>query len=199
MADLPPLRASEDAGARIAHGSELLPLVYDELRALARARLARLPRGQTLEATALVHEAYLRISPREPAGWHGRRHFFFAAARAIRDILVEDLRSKSRLKRGGEFRRVRLTELGAALSRDEDPYDLLALDEALHGLEADSPGAYEIVMLRYFAGLELAEAAETAGISESTAKRRWRYARAWLLRAMDGGGESTPSPDEGAP
>lgn len=164
-------------------GEALLPLVYDELRALAQSRLSKLPPGGTLEATALVHEAYLRIAPRQPQGWHGRRHFFFAAARAIRDILVEQARRKARLKHGGEFQRVRWTL--AHLEADAASESLISLDEVLPALEQESPAAYQVVLLRFFAGLELADIASTVDVSLSTVNRRWRFARAWLLRAID--------------
>ncbi|MCA8959242.1 MAG: sigma-70 family RNA polymerase sigma factor [Planctomycetes bacterium] len=163
-------------------GSELAVQLYDELRVLARARLAALPPGQTLAATELVHEAYLRLAPRHPEGWEGRRHFLFAAARSIRDLIVEDLRRKSSLKRGSDYQRLRLTHL--SIGTEESNEDLLAIDEALVALERDSPEAYRVVMLRFFAGLELNEVATVTESSLSTVKRKWRYARARLLRHL---------------
>lgn len=169
---------------------ELLPLLYDELHQLARARLSKLPPGQTLEATALVHEAYLRISGRQPDGWDGRRHFFFAAARAMRDILVEDARRKGSLKRGGDYKRVTLAGLGMTMDRND--HELLALDEALIELEKTDPEHYQLVMLRYFGGLSNEETAEVLETSLSTIKRKWRFVRAWLLRAIDGSDAELP-------
>lgn len=163
---------------------DLLPLLYDELHQLARARLSKLPPGQTLAATALVHEAYLRISGRQPDGWDGRRHFFFAAARAMRDILVEDARRKNSLKRGGNYQRVTLAGLGMTIDAAKE--ELLALDEALQELEKTDPENYQLVMLRYFGGLSNEETAEVLETSLSTVKRKWRFVRAWLLKAIDG-------------
>ncbi len=172
-----------------AHGDrqaaeQVLPLVYDELRKLAGSRLSKLPPGQTLQATALVHEAYLRIRGKEPEGWEGRRHFFFAAARAMRDILVEDARRKGSLKRGGDRHRIELPDLGIVIETPRE--DLLALNESLAELERDDPESYEIVMLRYFTGLTAEETADVLDTSLSTVKRKWRFARAWLYRALEG-------------
>jgi RNA polymerase sigma factor (TIGR02999 family) len=166
-----------------AAAEQLLPLVYEELRKLAAAKLAHEKPGQTLQATALVHEAYLRlVGPANQAGWEGRGHFFAAAAEAMRRILVENARRKKRLKRGGECSRVDLDL--ARFSAVEPREDLLALDEALTRLAVTDRTAAEVVQLRYFAGLSLPEAAETLGISPRTADRLWAYARAWLHREL---------------
>ena len=158
---------------------ELLPIVYDELRRLAAARLRQEPPGQTLEATALVHEAYLRlVGPGETVDWDGRGHFFAAAAEAMRRILVENARRKHRLKHGGGLERIALEDLAEL---DASPPDeLLALSDALDEFEAKEPEKARLVKLRYFAGLTLEEAAEAMGISRATASRHWTYARAWL-------------------
>lgn len=168
-----------------AAAEQLLPLVYEELRKLAAAKLARERPGQTLQATALVHEAYLRlVDVDEARHWDSRRHFFAAAAESMRRILVETARRKGRLKRGGHLSRVPLD--GAALEEETSALDLIALDEALHELAAESPEKAEIVRLRFFAGLSHEEVAEILGVSAITVKRHWRYARAWLLRQMEG-------------
>jgi RNA polymerase sigma factor (TIGR02999 family) len=158
---------------------QLLPLVYDELRRLAAQKLAHEKPGQTLQATALVHDAYLRLVDRQQAQhWDSRGHFFAAAAEAMRRILVENARRKRRLKRGGDRQRVDLgeVEVGPDLPRD----DILAVDEALDRLAAEDRPKAELVKLRFFAGLSLEEAAECLGISRATAARHWAYARAWL-------------------
>lgn len=156
----------------------LLPLVYDELRNLAAARLAAEKPGQTLQATALVHEAYLRlVGPGGEAGWNGRGHFFGAAAEAMRRILVEAARRKGRTKRGGGQRRVDLDDLAATPPDD----DLVALSEALDLLTTAHPQAAEVVKLRYFAGFTGREAADLLGVSPRKADQLWAYARAWLL------------------
>ncbi len=166
---------------------DLLPLVYQELRDLARARLRRLPPGQTLQATALVHEAYLRLTRGADPGWDGRAHFFGAAARAMRDILVEEARRKLALKRGGERARVDLEAAEPAFL--PPPREVLAVHEALRRLETEDPRKGEIVNLRYFAGLTAAEAALALGISVATLGREWRYIRAWLEREIRRGEE----------
>jgi len=174
--------------SQIEHGDagvseQLLPLVYDELRKLAAAKLAQERPGQTLQATALVHEAYLRLVDVEKAQqWDSRGHFFAAAAEAMRRILVENARWKGRLKRGGEHRRVDLDE---AVSLVESPgEELLSLNEALEKLAGKELCKAELVKLRYFAGFSLDEAAELLGISRATAKRYWAYARAWLFAEL---------------
>jgi RNA polymerase sigma factor (TIGR02999 family) len=162
---------------------QLLPLVYDELRKLAAQRLAEEKPGQTLEATALVHEAYLRLVGNDPSDqWNSRGHFFAAAAEAMRRILVEAARRKGRQKRGGAWSRRDLRIVDPAM---EGPNaDVLAVDESLSQLATDHPEHAELVKLRYFAGLTLAEAAAALDISTATADRRWRYARAWLARRL---------------
>jgi RNA polymerase sigma factor (TIGR02999 family) len=169
---------------------QLLPLVYEELRKLAAQKLAQEKPGQTLEATALVHEAYLRLvkgggeaSPEEQR-WKGRRHFFAAAAEAMRHILVDNARRKRRGKHGGGRRRVELDDEMPAPPAAAD--DLLALDEALGKLAAEDPEAAAVVKLRYFAGLSVEEAAQTLGISRAGAYRHWTFARAWLLQQLGG-------------
>jgi RNA polymerase sigma factor (TIGR02999 family) len=165
------------------HAAEqLLSLVYDELRALAARKLAQEKPGQTLQATALVHEAYLRLVDVERAQyWDNRGHFFAAAAEAMRRILIDQARRKRSEKHGGSMRRVEL-DGGALLAGPEDPAaeDLLALDEALAQFEIEDPLKARLVKLRYFAGLSLQEAAKALGISAATAKRHWIYARSWL-------------------
>jgi RNA polymerase sigma factor (TIGR02999 family) len=170
---------------------QLLPLVYDELRRLASLRLAQEKPGQTLQATALVHEAYVRLVGQgaEEPYWDSRRHFFAAAAEAMRRILVENARRKKRLKRGGDRKR---QEFEAASSASEPRDDLLALDEALNKLAATDRTSAQLIQLRYFAGMTLAQAATALGIAPRTADRVWAYARAWLYREIQGAG---PEPD----
>lgn len=156
----------------------LLPLVYDELRKLARARMSQLPPGQTLQPTALVHEAYLRLMGKADLVLENRRHFFFAAARAMRDILVEQARAKAGPKRGGRHRRIELTDVDAP--ETASPEDLLAVNDALAELEALDPLKAQIVNLRYFTGMSALETAEVLGISERTLHRHWRFIKAWL-------------------
>jgi RNA polymerase sigma factor (TIGR02999 family) len=159
---------------------ELLPLVYDELRRLAARRLGQEKPGQTLQATALVHEAYLRlVGSSDCQHWDGRGHFFVAAAEAMRRILVENARRKGRIKRGGQTQRQELEDgiLAPEASRDE----LLAVHEALDKLEAANLEAAKLVKLRYFAGLTISQAAESLGVSARKANQLWAYARAWLL------------------
>jgi RNA polymerase sigma factor (TIGR02999 family) len=160
--------------------ADLLPLVYDELRKLAAARLAAEKSGQTLQATSLVHEAYLRlVGPAPGKGWNGRGHFFAAAAEAMRRILVENARRKKRLKRGGDRQRVDLdTDPADRRTRDDD---LLALDEALDRFAAVNPRAAELVKLRYFARFSGKEVAELLGVSPRKADEMWAYAKVWLL------------------
>jgi RNA polymerase sigma factor (TIGR02999 family) len=164
---------------------QLLPLVYDELRKLAVARLAREAPGQSLQATALVHEAYLRLVGSHPERpFEGRSHFFAAAAEAMRRILIDRARDRRRLKRGGDRRRVRIN-LDALLTEPPDD-DLLALDQALTALADEDARAAELVKLRAFAGLTLPQAADVLGMGLRTAERDWAYARAWLARALAG-------------
>ena len=166
------------------HAAEqLMPMVYEELRKLAAQKLAREKPGQTLQATALVHEAYLRlVDVKEAQRWNNRGHFFAAAAEAMRRILVEHARRKGRRKRGGERRRLDLQ--AAELSVQGPNIDILAVDEAVTQLAGKHPEKAELVKLRYFAGLTLPEAATALGISTPTAERYWRYARAWLVRQL---------------
>ena len=180
------LSAIEEGDAHAAE--ELLPLVYDELRKLATQKLTREKPGQTLEATALVHEAYLRLVGGDDARpWNGRGHFFAAAAEAMRRILIERARRRQSRKRGGGLRRVELDESAlAATPADRPAEDLLALDGALRQLEAEDPGKARLVQLRYFAGLSLPEAAAALGISLASAKRHWVYARSWLYGKLHG-------------
>ncbi|WP_145278322.1 ECF-type sigma factor [Tautonia plasticadhaerens] len=172
----------------------LLPLVYDELRRLAARELGRELPGQTLEATALVHEAYLRlVGPSGGGRWENRGHFFAAAAEAMRRILVEAARRKASLKRGGGLDRVDRDP--ADVAAPGRPEELLAVDEALGLLAEADPQAAELVKLRYFAGLSMADAASVLGLSTRSAERTWAYARAWLRRAIEG----TGGPGGGAP
>lgn len=178
--------AEGDAGA----SERLLPLVYEELRRLAAQKLSREAVGQTLQPTALVHEAYLRlVKDSGEDSWDGRGHFFAAAAEAMRRILVENVRRKRSQKRGGGLARQDLDE--AALSIPEPSEDLLALDEALDRLAARDSVKAELVKLRYFAGLTGAEAAAALGISTATAERYWAYARAWLHQELTAGQSTT--------
>jgi RNA polymerase sigma factor (TIGR02999 family) len=182
MSDVTQILAKIEAGDPSA-ADELLPLVYDELRALAAAKLAREKPGQTLQATALVHEAYLRlVNVDKVPQWTSKRHFFLAASEAMRRILVENARRKSRHKRGGDWQRI---ELDADAIGEPMPTErLIALDEALKSLEQHDPAAVELVKLRFIVGMTLEEAAQTMGISERTAARDWSYARAWLFRLL---------------
>jgi RNA polymerase sigma factor (TIGR02999 family) len=164
---------------------QLLPLVYDELRKLAAQKMAQEAPGQTLQATALVHEAYIRlVDAKKAQNWDSRRHFFLAAAEAMRRILIEKARRKGRLRHGGAFQRVELDEV--PLERRLAPEDLLAVDEALNKLTALDQQAADLVKLRYFSGLTLDEAADALGISRRTANRNWAFARAWLYHETDG-------------
>ena len=172
--------------------AELLPALYAELRRLAAALTARLPPGQTLQPTALVHEAYLKMVGAHDPGWEGKRHFFGAAAQAMRQILVDQARRKASPKHGGHGRRV---ELADGLAMIEPPADdVLALDEAIRGLQAEEPRLAEIVLLRYYTGLSVEETAAVVGRSESTVKREWRQARAWLAGQLRRGEEAQTSP-----
>lgn len=163
---------------------ELLPLVYEELRLLAAQRLSHEVPGHTLQATALVHEAYIRLVGEGCHDWDGRRHFFAAAAEAMRRILVENARHKRTLKKGGNFRRVGLTASEPATEDDRNDDELLALDEAIEKLSQKDGVKAQVVKLRYFAGLSIEQTARSLGISPATAKRYWGYARAWLNREM---------------
>jgi RNA polymerase sigma factor (TIGR02999 family) len=162
---------------------ELLPLVYDELRKLAAAKMTHEAAGQTLQATALVHEAWLRLVGAPAQDWNSRNHFFMAAAQAMRRILIERARQKSRLKRGGDQQRVPLEELDLATNADTET--LLLVEEAMERLAVADPVKAKLVELRFFTGLSLAEAGQVLGISEPTAKRYWAYARAWLFQEIE--------------
>ena len=185
------LQAMEEGDPKAAE--QLLPLVYNQLRKLAAASLAREKPGQTLQPTALVHEAYLRLvatgdasAPREQR-WDSRGHFFAAAAEAMRRILIENARRKTRQKRGGGLRRVHLDP--AQLSYSSAGEDVLDLNDALDALVAEDPQAAQFVKLRYFAGLTIEEAAEMVGLSRSAACEHWAYARAWLHRRLRAAGD----------
>jgi RNA polymerase sigma factor (TIGR02999 family) len=178
------------------HATEqLLPLVYNQLRHLAAQKVAQEKPGQTLDATALVHEAYLRLVGDQPEAqarerWSSRRHFFAAAAEAMRRILIENARRKRTRKHGGGRQQVNLDAVAALTTRPAD--DLLALDDALTRLAQEDPVKAELVKLRYFAGLSVQEAADALGISRATADRYWAYAKVWLYQAVTGEKESSP-------
>jgi RNA polymerase sigma factor (TIGR02999 family) len=175
------LERVEQGDSRAAH--ELLPLVYDELRRLAAHKMACEAAGHTLQPTALVHEAWLRLVDSPNPHWNGRNHFFMAAAEAMRRVLVERARQKGRLKRGGNLQRVPLDDLDLAIHADSD--DLLLIEEALQRLDAHDTVKAELVKLRFFVGLSLEDAAPILGVSEPTAKRYWAYARAWLFQEIE--------------
>jgi len=161
---------------------ELLPLVYEELRRLATQKMAQEAPGQTLQATALVHEAYIRLVGCEAGSWSNRAHFFAAAAEAMRRILIENARRKQRLKHGADRRKVELDDVDIAI---EGPsIDLIALDEALSKLAQEDSAAAELVKMRFFAGLTLEQVAAVLGISRRTADRNWAYAKAWLYQEI---------------
>lgn len=182
MGDVSSILSAMERGDPRAAG-QLLPLVYYELRRLAAARLAHEASGQSIQPTGLVHEAYLRLVGSDPEkSFDGRGHFFAAAAEAMRRILVDRARSRRRVKRGGGRRRVRINLDSLIVESPGD--DFMALDEALTDLAREDPGAAELVKLRAFAGLTLAQAAEVLGISRRTADRDWAYARAWLCHAL---------------
>jgi RNA polymerase sigma factor (TIGR02999 family) len=182
-------QGSDGAEREMQPAADLLPVVYAELRRLAGALTGRLPPGQTLQPTALVHEAFLRLVGDQDPGWEGRRHFFGAAARAMRDILVEQARRKGAQKHGGGVRRIELNEGLAIIDPPAD--DILAVDEAIRTLQVEKPQLAELTMLRYYAGLSVDETAAVLGISASTLAREWRFARAWLVRQL---GDASPDP-----
>jgi RNA polymerase sigma factor (TIGR02999 family) len=184
MADVTQLLAAAEAGDSAA-AVDLLPLVYDELRKLASARMAAEAPGHTLQPTALVHEVYVRlVGGGQTRDWNGRGHFFAAAAEAMRRILVDRARHKQTRKAGGWHRRLDLGDIEPAAGEDPDD-DLLALDAALRRLEAREPRKAELVKLRFFAGLTAGQAAAALGVSISTAEKDWAYARSWLRVAID--------------
>lgn len=164
---------------------QLLPLVYDELRRLAAARMARETPGQTLQATALVHEAWLRLGGDNQPRWANRAHFFAAAAEAMRRILVDIARRKQAVRHGGGLQRLSVDDTGLDLPADTDDTELILLDEALERLARHDPRKADLVKQRYFVGLTLEEAAEVLGISVRTAKRDWVYARTWLFNEVN--------------
>ena len=174
------LNAIEQGDVRAADG--LLPAVYNELRRLAAWKLSQERPGQTLQATALVHEAYIRLVGAEAQGWKSRSHFFAAAAEAMHRILIENARRKQSLKRGGDHQRVDIDD--AQLAIEETSEDIIALDEALTKLAEEDPEVAELVKIRYFAGLTIEQTAEVLGVSSRTADRYWSYARAWLYQKI---------------
>jgi len=176
------LNAIEHGDAKAA--DELLPLVYEELRLLAAQKMAQEKPGQTLQATALVHEAYIKLVGEEAQNWQSRSHFFRAAAEAMRRILIDNVRHKKSLKHGGEHQKLDLNETIVKQDSTSSIDDLIALDEALARLSEDEEIRAEVVKLRYFAGLSVEQTADILGISPMTVKRYWAYARAWLLREI---------------
>jgi RNA polymerase sigma factor (TIGR02999 family) len=182
MTDVTQILSRIESGDATA-AEQLLPLVYDELRKLAAARLAKEKPGQTLSATALVHEAWLRlVGPGKNNQWDGRAHFFAAAAEAMRRILVDNARRKNSRKHGGDWSRQSTVPDEIPIASDSDPAEVLAVHELLERLAAKSPRTAELVKLRYFLGCSLAEAASILGIAPPTAEEEWTYARAWLRR-----------------
>ena len=182
MSDVTQLLAAIDAGEPTA-ADQLLPLVYEELRKLAAVKMAREKPGQTLQATALVHEAWLRlVGSEERKAWNSRSHFFGAAAEAMRRILVDRARQKARVRHGGELERVDLEHVNLAVQDSDET--VLAMHEALDALARESPQKAEIVKLHYFIGMEYPEIARSLGISLSTVERHWAFARSWLYREM---------------
>lgn len=173
------------AGAPNRPASELLPLVYEELRRLAAYKLAGEAPGLTLQTTALVHEAWLRLTANDQAQWHDRTHFFCAAAEAMRHILIDRARRKNRVRHGKGLIRVNLDNVDLAETAEDET--LLRVDEVLTKFAAEDPVKAELVKLRYFVGLSIPEAAAALGMSESTAKRAWAYARAWLYEELTKG------------
>jgi RNA polymerase sigma factor (TIGR02999 family) len=163
--------------------AELMPLLYEELRKLAAQKLSGEAAGQTLQATALVHEAWLRLTAGQPQKWQNRAHFFAAAAEAMRRILIENARRKSRIKRGGEFQRVNLEGIDVAASTDDET--LLVVNEAIERLELQDPFKANLIKLRFFVGLTAEESAPLLGVSVPTVKRHWNVARVWLLQEIE--------------
>ncbi|QDT13818.1 sigma-70 family RNA polymerase sigma factor [Planctomycetes bacterium K23_9] len=170
--------AGDDAAA-----SKLLPLVYEQLRAVAQQRMASENPGHTLQATALVHEAFLRLAGPRELPWQNQAHFYGAAAEAMRRILVDHARSKNRVKRGGNAEKVILNVVDLATA--ENPQEILALDEAFRRLEQQEPETAQVVSLRFFAGLSVDETAKALDLSPRTVDRRWKFARAWLFRELN--------------
>lgn len=181
MSDITLMLQAVARGERQA-SSDLLPLVYEELRRLAGARMAREAAGQTLQPTALVHEAWLRLVGDGDRNWENRAHFFGAAAEAMRRILIENARRKSRLKRGGDQVRVELEELDLAATTPDD--NILLIDEALERLKAEDPETARVVVLKFFGGLTNEEIVAITGTSDRTVRRQWNYAKAWLFKSI---------------
>jgi RNA polymerase sigma factor (TIGR02999 family) len=173
---------ARDSPAQTCGAADLLPVVYEELRHLAGQMMARRAPGQTLQATALVHEAFLRLTRHQTWQWQSPGHFYCAAAEAMRRILIDQARRKNSLRRGGGQHRLRLDEVQLAMDTPAD--HLLAIDEALDKLAAEDPAKAELVKLRFFAGLTVEEAGKVLGISERTVKRDWAFARAWLYQEL---------------
>lgn len=171
-------RGDRDAASRV------FSLVYGELRRLAALQRRRVRPGETLDTTAVVHEAYMRLVDRPLISWNGRRHFYCTAARSMRDVLVDEARRKRSLKRGGALQTVTLDE--AVARTGLDPVLLVALDRTLEKLETEHPDEHQIVMLRYFAGLGVAEIADVLNLSPRTVHRKWRFSKAWLSKELDG-------------
>jgi RNA polymerase sigma factor (TIGR02999 family) len=194
--DVTQILSAISAGDRRA-ASDLLPLVYEELQKLAHRKLSHEPPGHTLQTTALVHEAYLRLVGRQDPGWDGRGHFFAAAAEAMRRILIERARRHGRLKHGAEYRRIEMNE--TATLEDHPSVDILALDEALQRLQAFDRRKSEIVKLRFFAGLTVEETAAALTVSPATVKSDWSFARAWLHRELSKGDTATQQSRESNP
>ncbi len=186
----PPKSAVTSVLQKLAKGGEdhstLVPVVYEELRSLARASIARLSPGQTLQATALVHEAWLRVASAGSSSWNDRRHFFRAAAMAMRHVLVDQARRKASLKHGGGRQRAEADPDAPFIAAPVD--DVLAVDEALDRLRSLHPRQHEVVMLRFFGGAEEKEIASVLEISRTTVQEDWRFARAWLMRELDDSG-----------
>jgi len=172
-------------GGGLLPAEELLPLVYEELRKLAAHKMASEAPGQTLQPTALVHEAWLRLAGSGPQHWNSRGHFFGAAAEAMRRILIDRARKRGRVRHGCGLVRLDLNQMDVAITTDEDL--LLRVDEALEKLALEAPEKAQLVKLRFFAGLSIAEAAEVLGIAPATAKRHWAFARAWLFTELQAG------------
>ncbi len=181
MSDVTQLLQAVDAGDPQA-ADQLLPLVYEELRRLAAARMAQEKPGQTLQATALVHEAWLRLAGADPQRWDNRRHFFAAAAESMRRILVEKARRRLRVRHGGGLERVNLDDVEIPGGVREE--QLVAVDDALAELEREDPRKAEVVKLRYFVGMTNRETAEATGLSEATVERHWSFAKAWLFSRL---------------
>lgn len=182
MGDITRLLAALGAEGHEEARDRLMPLVYDELRGIARSALRQERPDHSLEATELVHEAYLRLMAGAPAPWDGRRHFFYAAGEAMRRLLIEHARKRGRVKRGGQ--RVRVDLSGVDLASDYDVEQVLALDDVFRRLEKQDPQAANVVRLRFYAGLSVEETAKALDISERTVKREWAFARAWLFEAL---------------